>query len=391
MTVTTVVPGSDGYPIQLVHDGQRLDLGDVVLEVRATPGHTPESICIVVYEHRDSAAPFGVLTGDTLLVGDVGRPDLSSAIGGSSAEMARQLYRSLHDKLLTLPDETRVFPAHGAGSACARNLSAEPSSTIGEQRRTNLALSLLDEAQFVNAVTAGQSPAPPYFCFTAQRNRQRHPLLFKENPPPAMSFTELATHQAGGGVVLDARNPDEFAAGHVPGSINVGLDGRFAEYAGSVLRPDQAVALICPDGRELEATIQLGLIGFDNVAGYLDNPRGAFVDHSDAIECSMRLTATALAARLSETSESVLLDVRNPGELSNGMISGAVHIPLSRLVQQAHHLDRCRATIVYCAGGYRSMIAASWLAANGFADVSDLAGGYGVWSQAPVLDAVAAR
>ena len=379
------------YPIQLLHDGQRIDLGDVVLEIRATPGHTPESICIVVYEHRDCAAPFGVLTGDTLLIGDVGRPDLSSAMGGSSTEMARQLYGSLHDKLLTLPDATRVFPAHAAGSACARNLSAEPSSTIGEQRRTNLALALRDEAQFVNAVTTGQPPTPPYFYFAAQRNRQRRPLLHKEDPPRAVSFTELAAHRAAGGAMLDARNPEEFAAGHVPGSINVGLDGRFAEYVGSVVRPDQAVALICPDGRELEATIQLGLIGFDNVAGYLDNPRGAFVDHADAIEYSLRLTATALAARLAETSESVLLDVRNPGELSNGIIPGAVHIPLTRLVEQACHLDRRCPTTVYCAGGHRSIIAASWLAANGFADVSDLLGGYGAWEKAQLPHAVAAR
>jgi hydroxyacylglutathione hydrolase len=376
------------YPIQVLHDGQRLELGDVVLEIRATPGHTPESICIVVYEHRDCASPFGVLTGDTLLVGDVGRPDLTSAIGGSCTEMARQLYRSLHDKLLTLPDETRVFPAHGAGSACARNLSAEPSSTIGEQRRANQALALLDEAQFVNAVTAGQSPAPPYFCFAAQRNRERRPLLDEVNAPLAMSFTDLAAHRAAGGAVLDARNPEEFAVGHLHGSINVGLDGRFAEYVGSVLRPDQPVALVCPDGRELEATVQLGLIGFDNVAGYLDNPRGAFLDHASAIECSVRLTATELAAR---PSESVLLDVRNPGELSNGMIPGAVRIPLSRLVQQACQLDRSCPTIVYCAGGYRSMIAASWLTANGFADVSDLVGGYGAWAQSQLLTAVAAR
>jgi hydroxyacylglutathione hydrolase len=165
------------YPIEALHDGQRLDLGEVALEIRATPGHTPESISIVVYEHRDDGAPYGVLTGDTLLVGDVGRPDLSSGVGRSSAEMARQLYHSLHDKLLTLPDETRVFPAHGAGSACARNISTETSSTIGEQRRTNHALALPNEAQFITAVMTGQPPAPPYFSFTSQRNRERRALL----------------------------------------------------------------------------------------------------------------------------------------------------------------------------------------------------------------------
>ncbi len=376
------------YPAQLLHDGQRLDLGQLVLEIRATPGHTPESISIVVYEHRDCAVPYGVLTGDTLLVGDVGRPDLSSTAGGSGAEMARQLYHSLHDKLLTLPDETRVFPAHGAGSACARNLSADPSSTIGEQRRTNYALALRSEAEFVAAVNSGQPPAPPYFSFASQRNREQRPLLHQTTPPP-MSFAELAAQRSAGVLVLDAREPADFAAGHLAGSINVGLDGRFAEYVGSVLRPDQRVALVCPQGRELEATIQLGLIGFDNVVGYLDNPRGAFVDHPGAIERSPRLTATALAARLADAPESVLLDVRNPGELVNGVIPGAVHIPLARLVKQAGQLDPTCPTTVYCAAGYRSMIAASCLTAAGFADVSDLVGGYSAWAQMQVLDAVA--
>ncbi len=378
------------YPIELLHDGQRLDLGDVVLEIRATPGHTPESISIVVYEQRNCAVPYGVLTGDTLLVGDVGRPDLSSTAGGSSTEMARQLYRSVYAKLLTLPDKTRVFPAHGAGSACARNLSAETSSTIGEQRRSNHALALCNEAKFVAALTTGQPPAPPYFSFASHRNRERRPLLDKVSPPLPVSFTELCVLRFAGVVVLDAREPAEFAAGHLRGSINVGLDGRFAEYVGSVLRPDQRVALVCPQGRELEATMQLRLIGYDNVFGYLDNPRGAFAAHADAIECSSRLTATELAARRADAPESVLVDVRNPGELANGVIPGAIHIPLTRLVQRACELDQTRPTTAYCAAGYRSMIAASWLTAAGFVDVSDLLGGYGAWAAMPLLDAIPA-
>jgi hydroxyacylglutathione hydrolase len=377
------------YPIEALHDGQRLDLGEVALEIRATPGHTPESISIVVYEHRDDGAPYGVLTGDTLLVGDVGRPDLSSGVGRSSAEMARQLYHSLHDKLLTLPDETRVFPAHGAGSACARNISTETSSTIGEQRRTNHALALPNEAQFITAVMTGQPPAPPYFSFTSQRNRERRALLHEVALPPPMSVTELVA-QRSADVVLDVRKPADFAVGHLRGSLNVGLDGRFAEYAGTVLRPDQRVALVCPPGRELEATVQLGLIGYDNVVGYLDNPLGAFVDHADVVEFCSQLTATALAARRADTPELVLLDVRNPDELANGVIPGAIHIPLNRLVQQAHELDRICPTIVYCAAGYRSMIAASWLMAVGFVDVSDLLGGYGAWATMQVRGTVAA-
>jgi hydroxyacylglutathione hydrolase len=379
------------YPIEALHDGQRLDLGEVALEIRATPGHTPESISIVVYERRDNAAPYGVLTGDTLLVGDVGRPDLSSTAGLSSAEMARQLYHSLHDKLLGLPDETRMFPAHGAGSACARNLSADTCSTIGEQRRTNHALALRDEAEFVAAVTTGQPPAPPYFSFATRRNRQRRPLLDEATPPPPLSFAELAAQRSAGVVVLDAREPADFAVAHLRGSINVGLQGRFAEYVGALLSPEQRVALVCPQGREREATIQLGLIGYDNVVGYLDNPARAFVEHADALESSSRLTATALAARRADTPRLVLLDVRNPGELADGVIPGAVHIPLARLVHQADELDRTCPIAVYCAAGYRSMIAASWLTAAGFPDVSDLLGGYDAWAAMRVADAVPAR
>ncbi|OBI41717.1 sulfurtransferase [Mycobacterium kyorinense] len=379
------------YPIESLHDGQRLHLGQVVLEIRATPGHTQESISIAVYEHRDHAIPYGVLTGDTLLIGDVGRPDLSSGVGCTSADMAHQLYQSLHHKLLTLPDETRVFPAHGPGSPCARNVSAETSSTIGQQRRTNQALALRDEAQFVTAVTTGQPPAPPYFSFAAQRNRERRPLLDEAAAPASLSITELAAQRSTGAVVLDARDPSEFAAGHLRGSVNVGLDGRFAEYAGSVLRPDQRLVLVCPEGKELEATIQLGRIGYDNVVGYLDNPLGAFVDHPEAIETSSRCTAEALATHRADNPGLVVLDVRNPGELSNGVIPGAVHIPLSQLVQRAHELDHTRPTTVYCAAGYRSMIAASWLTAAGFGDVSDLVGGYGAWAALPASEPVAAR
>jgi hydroxyacylglutathione hydrolase len=371
------------YPIELLHDGERIDLGQVTLEIRATPGHSVESICIVVYEHRDCAAPYAVLTGDTLLIGDVGRPDLASRPDTPSTEMAHQLYRSLYDKLLTLPDQTRVFPAHGAGSPCARHLSVETSSTIGEQRRTNHALALCDEAGFVAAVTAGQPPAPPYFSFASRRNCERRPLLDTVCPPLPMSFAEV--QRSAGAVVLDARDPAEFAVCHLRGSVNVGLDGRFAESVGSVLHPDQRVVLVCPPGRELEATIQLALIGYDNVVGYLDNPYGVFVEHPDAIACSSRLTATELAARRADAGELVVVDVRNPGELANGVIPGAIRIPLAQLVQRARELDRSCATAVYCTGGYRSMIAASWLTAAGFLDVCDLVGGYDAWTTMPVL------
>jgi glyoxylase-like metal-dependent hydrolase (beta-lactamase superfamily II)/rhodanese-related sulfurtransferase len=375
------------YPVEYLHDGQRLDLGRVRLEIRATPGHTPESISIVVYEYRDDAVPYGVLTGDTLFVGDVGRPDLLSAGGLSSAELAGQLYHSLQTKLLTLPDQTKVFPAHGAGSACGRNISTETSSTIGEQRRTNHALTAGDEAQFVAAVTNGLPPTPAYFSFDAQRNRERRGLLNEVTPPPAISFEELTALRSEGAVVLDTREPQEFAVGHLRGSVNVGLGGRFAEFSGDILSPYQGIVLVCWAGKELEARIRLGRIGFDNVIGYLDDPIRAFFEHPDAVQASSRLTAARLAARGADVSDLVLVDVRNPGELTDGAIPGAVHVPLTQLVRRADELDATRPTVVYCASGYRSMIAASWLSANGFADVSDLLGGYTGWAATQVLDA----
>jgi hydroxyacylglutathione hydrolase len=366
------------YPIEYLRDGQRLDLGQVCLEIRATPGHTPESISVVVYEHAGDPVPYGVLTGDTMFIGDVGRPDLLSAEGLSSAELAGQLFRSLHDKLLTLPDQTRVFPAHGAGSACGRSLSTETWSTIGEQRATNYALASREEADFVGAVTNGLPPVPQYFSFAAQRNRRQRPLL-KDVTPPPVSFAELTALRSTGVVVLDTREPADFATAHLRGSVNVGLSGRFAEFAGDVLAPEQRIVLVCPAGKELEARIRLGRIGFDNVIGFLENPTWVFFEHPDAVESSSRLTAAQLAARQAENAGLVLIDVRNPGELDAGVIPGAIRIPLTQLTRRADELDRSRPTVVHCASGYRSVIAASWLSTNGFVDVSDLLGGYAGW------------
>jgi hydroxyacylglutathione hydrolase len=243
------------YPIEALSDGQTLDLGDVRLAIRATPGHTPESISVVVYENANDAVPYGILTGDALFIGDVGRPDLLSSAGVSSADLARQLYHSLWDKILDLPDETRVFPAHGAGSSCGKNLSTKTVSTIGEQRRTNYALALRSETEFVDAVTEGQPPAPPYFSFDARRNRELRPLLDEKTAPPPLSFDEFEALRLDGVVALDTREPADFASGHLRGSLNVGLGGRFAEFTGDVLRFDQRIALLCPPDRELEAKV----------------------------------------------------------------------------------------------------------------------------------------
>jgi glyoxylase-like metal-dependent hydrolase (beta-lactamase superfamily II)/rhodanese-related sulfurtransferase len=368
------------FPVRALHDGERISLGQVELEVRATPGHTPESISVVVRE-RGGAEPWGVLTGDTLFVGDVGRPDLTAGVdpGVTVEGMARELYRSLWDKLLTLPDATRVFPAHGAGSACGKNLSTETSSTIGEQRGTNHALRLGDEDAFIAAITEGQPARPHYFAYDASRNREARTLLDEHTVPPALSLDEVLAVQAGGGAVLDTRPPQEFALAHLRGSINVGLEGRFAEYAGDVLDPGTPVVLVAEDDHCLEAKVRLARIGFDAVAGCLDRPLAAFAEHPELTERSSRLRADELAGRLGSAPGLVVLDVRNPGELAQGAIPGARSIPLPRLLDGMGDLDPQAVTVVYCAGGYRSSIAASLLASRGWRDVSDLLGGYAAW------------
>jgi glyoxylase-like metal-dependent hydrolase (beta-lactamase superfamily II)/rhodanese-related sulfurtransferase len=375
--------GDVDFPVERLPHGSRLELGDVVLEVRATPGHTPESISIVVYEHAGDRVPYGVLTGDTLFIGDVGRPDLLSSQGASADDLARELYRSTREQLLTLPDATRVFPAHGAGSACGKQLSTETVSTIGEQRRTNYALADMSEDEFVRVVTEGQPVAPLYFSYDAQRNREAHPLLDEETPPARLSLDEVLGLQRDGAAVLDTREAADFAHAHLRGSIEVGLGGRFAEYAGDVLLPSQPIVLVCEPGSELEAKVRLGRIGFDRVVGVLDDPLQAFLARPDVVERSSRVAASELASRLAGGADVQLVDVRNPGEVeAEGVITGAVHLPLARLTAALGELDRDRATVVYCAGGYRSAIAASALAAAGFADVSDLLGGFEAWKAA---------
>ena len=371
-----------GFPIRAMADGEHLPLGSVDLEVLSTPGHTPESICIVVRPHGPASAPYGVLTGDTLFIGDVGRPDLLSSVGVTADDLARQLYSSLHDKLLTLPDATKVYPAHGAGSACGKNLSSETVSTIGEQRRTNYALAPMSVEQFVEAVTQGQSAAPMYFMFAANRNREAHDLLADDVSVAALTMEELLSHQADGAVVVDAREAAEFAQGHVRGSVNVGLSGRFAEYVGQVVTPETPIVLVTETGHEREAKVRLARIGFDNVVGALESPLSSFLRRQDVIEQSSRLTFDSFAERIASVRDLVTIDVRNVGEVELGTVPGSRNVPVAQLYSRMGELDRSAPTVVFCAGGYRSMIASSLLRANGFTDVSDVIGGYGAWADA---------
>ncbi|HEX3546821.1 MAG TPA: MBL fold metallo-hydrolase [Mycobacterium sp.] len=364
-----------------VEDGQRLSLGEVTLEFRHTPGHTPESLSIVIYERPDDATPFGVLTGDTLFIGDVGRPDLLASIGFTRDELADKLYDSLHDKLMTLPDATRVYPAHGAGSACGKNLSADLWSTIGDQKDTNYALRAPDKPTFVSLVTDGQAAAPSYFAYDAILNRKDRGLLDETKLPTSMSYEQTLEAIYRGAVLVDGRNPEEFAHGHLRQAINIGLGGRYAEFAGSVLPPDVDIVLVTEPGDELVGKNRLARIGFDRVIGYLDQPDKAMFQHDDNVQFASRLTAKAFDAVAGEMADLQIVDVRNPGETEAGTIPNAVNIPVGQLPGRLGELDATLPTVVYCAGGYRSSVAASLLRQRGFADVSDILGGYNAWAE----------
>jgi glyoxylase-like metal-dependent hydrolase (beta-lactamase superfamily II)/rhodanese-related sulfurtransferase len=372
-------PEFDFMPVE---DGQRYSLGEVTLEFRHTPGHTPESMSIVIYEHADDTEPYGVLTGDTLFIGDVGRPDLLASIGFTRDELADKLYDSLHQKLMTLPDTTRVYPAHGAGSACGKNLSTELWSTMGEQRKTNYALRASDKATFMEMVTEGQPPAPGYFVYNAILNRKDRELLDETEMPAPMTYQQVKDAIKGGALLIDGRSPEEFAMGHLRSAINVGLEGRYAEFAGSVVKPDVDLVILTEPGLELEGKNRLARIGFDRVIGYLNEPYQVMFENQGDVEVASRLTTNALGERIADVPELQLIDVRNPGEAAGGMIPGAINIPVGQLPDRVGELDTRRPTVVYCAGGYRSSVAASMLRQRGFEDVSDLLGGYNAWDEA---------
>jgi glyoxylase-like metal-dependent hydrolase (beta-lactamase superfamily II)/rhodanese-related sulfurtransferase len=371
------------YPVRHLADGERIVLGDpdhgVALQILETPGHTPESISVLVFEHADDAVPYGVLTGDALFIGDVGRPDLLASIGFTADELGRLLHRSI-ERLMELPDDVRVFPAHGAGSACGKNLSTQRWSTIGDQRRTNYACRPMSEDEFLAVVTEGQPAAPDYFVFDAVQNRKQHDVLDPGAAPVPLELDEVLARQAAGAVVVDAREPQEFAAGYLPGSLSVPADGRFAETAGSVVRPDQEVVVVAPQDREEEIVIRLARIGFDRVAGYLREPEGAFLAVPQRVARASRLTAPELAAALAEPDAPTVVDVRNPGEVVAGRVPGALTIPLAQLPHRLAEIPRDRPLVTYCAGGYRSSVAASLLRREAFGDVSDLLGGYAAWA-----------
>ena len=385
------------FEVETLTNGSHISLGTVDLEILETPGHTPESISVVVRENGPTGEPHSVLTGDTLFIGDVGRPDLLASVGVTADQLARQLFDSLHNKLMLLPDDTKVFPAHGAGSSCGKQLSTETVSTIGEQRRTNYALAPMVIDDFVDVVTEGQNVAPMYFPFAANRNREARPLLDDEAPLKELTAPEAVALAASGAVIIDSRDDQAFALGHIRGSVNVGLSGRFAEYVGEVMKPGTAIVIVSDSGFEREARTRLARIGFDNVLGYIGNPIAEMLNHPELVEQQSRLSVEALAERMASLRELVVIDVRNGGETELGMLPGARNIPLPALLQTIPELDPNVPIVVNCAGGYRSSVASSLLKAHGFTDVSDLIGGYNAWADSnipptlPAIDVKAAQ
>jgi glyoxylase-like metal-dependent hydrolase (beta-lactamase superfamily II)/rhodanese-related sulfurtransferase len=368
-------------------DGDVIEFGDVKLEILETPGHTPEGISILVYDLTKSRTePLAVLTGDTLFIGDVGRPDLLASVGVTADELADMLYDSITNKLVTLPDATLVYPAHGAGSMCGKSLSKETVSTIGEQKKFNYALQPMSQEAFKKIVTADQPEAPDYFVHDAILNRQERASLEEsmEKTLKPLSLDEVLALGKSGGQLLDVRDGIDFEGGHLKGSLNIALNGKYATWAGSMLSHDKPIVVIAEEGGEEEAVMRLGRIGFDNVAGYLAGGMSALASRDDLVERTQRITAPALAEWLAGKRPDagpapIVVDVRSEAEHAGGHIEGSLNIPLTHLDERIGEIPAGRPVAVHCEGGYRSAIAASLLQKLSRAGVHDLVGGYKAW------------
>jgi glyoxylase-like metal-dependent hydrolase (beta-lactamase superfamily II) len=362
-----------------VKDGEELGLGKIVLRFIETPGHTPEGICVLVTE--SSNQPQKLLTGDTLFIGDVGRPDLAGGKGYTPQMMAEMMYDSLHGKLLKLPDDVEVYPAHGAGSMCGKNMSKETSSTIGEQRKFNYALKPMSKEEFVTMMTADLPEAPVYFPRDAEINRSGARELSELQPPQALT-PQQAQQEAD--VLLDVRSAADFGAGHVPGSVNIGLGGQFAMWAGSLIPLNAAVVLIADTGTQVdECVVRLARVGIENVKGYLEGGVQSWRDAGLPVETIPQLSVAELKEQMAN-GELQIVDVRRPGEYVNGHVPRALNAPLASLDKSLGPLplEKNKPTAVICAGGYRSSAAASLLQKQGFSNLLNVSGGTGAWVNA---------
>lgn len=372
-----------------VREGDEIRMGEVVLRFLETPGHTPESVSIVVEDRAVSDVPKAVLTGDTLFIGDVGRPDLAGSDPGAGSgaptaqDLAGMLYDSLHRKLLALPDSVEVYPAHGAGSLCGRNISSETSSTIGQQRQFNYALKPMPKEEFVRMMTTDLPEAPQYFARDVAINRGGAAELAELPEPAALAAADVDVLRRKGAILLDTRPAAQYGAGHVPGSLHVGLSGQFASWAGALVSPQVPIVLVSEEKEEVrEAQTRLARVGLDNVAGYLE---GGLLEWHRAglpLATTEQIGVEELDARMREGRAGRVVDVRRPGEWQSGHIGGAVNVPLNTLEERAADLAKEEPLAVLCAGGFRSSIGTSILERQGFARITNVVGGMAAWKSA---------
>jgi rhodanese-related sulfurtransferase/glyoxylase-like metal-dependent hydrolase (beta-lactamase superfamily II) len=373
------------YSFVPMKDGETLEFPGMRLQVLHTPGHTIESISILVFDlAKDKTKPYAVLTGDTLFIGDVGRPDLRASLGWTANELGGHLYDSLHMKLLPLHDEVLIYPAHGAGSLCGKKLSSDTVSSLGDQRKFNYALKPMSKGEFVRLVTADQPDAPPYFTYDAILNTRERATLDRalEEGLKPVELDEVLKLGDKGAQILDVRDAAEYAKGHLAGSINIGLGGQYATWAGTVLDRAKPIVIIAEPGREQEAALRLGRIGFDHVMGYLREGMESLAGRPDLVWPTERAGVLIAAEELETTDPPFLLDVRTPGEWGMKHIKGSVNVPLNHLQERIDQVPRDRRIAVHCAGGYRSSIAVSILHQHGITNLIEIAGGLAAWDAA---------
>lgn len=370
------------FPHSAVKDHDVVEFGPCRLEFLQTPGHTLESICVVMSDLDGPENPQAVFTGDTLFIGDVGRPDLSPT--HTPQQLAALLYDSLHRKLLMLPDETAVYPAHGAGSLCGRQMSAEACSTIGRERRSNYALQARDADAFVHLLTDQLPPRPEYFVREVELNRQGAAPLAALPALEPMSAPEVMRRQLRGTIVVDTRPAMQFAVAHVPGCIHIALTGQYASWAARILGLDTPLIIAGEDEEHVrESQLRLARVGVENVVGYLDGGLPAWIKGGYRVEYIPQISPQELADFIeNEPDEISVLDVRDPGELEGGVLARSIRIPLGQLSARAAELDKSKLLVAHCKGGYRSSLATSLLRRAGFRDIANLSGGFDGWKAA---------
>ena len=363
-----------GYKVCVAKDEQVFKLGKISIQVIHTPGHTLESSCFLLTDENGKA--HAVFTGDTLFVGDVGRPDLLDGII-TKEELASMLFDSLK-KLSVLPDEVIVYPAHGAGSACGKNIGKETFSTIGTQKANNYALKIKDKNEFVSTVCSGISPAPAYFFKDASLNKNGYSdyNAIVKNGLQALSLEHFQNEITNGAVTIDSRIPDFFELGFIPGSINLGLNGQFAIWAATILDIHHAIVLVCKPGTEEETITRLSRVGFDNIKGFLDGGFDTWLNADKKYDMVISISSEEFALDAKHNPNAMIIDVRKPSEFKDGHVKKAKNIPLDQLLNHVEDLDKNAECLIHCAGGYRSMMAASLFKKHGFKNIKNVWGGY---------------